>query len=231
MAIEVPANRVSSYLEHLPAIFQQDADEQGVNFIGRFLLAFEMILSGLGDPDHPGLEEIIDRLHTYFDPGGGKPLGDPNQAPAQFLEWLASWVALTLRADLDERRRRDFIARAVPLYRLRGTKQGLEEYVSIYTRLAATINEMNTPFQIGAHSTIGVDTLLDGGGPHFFRVLIRLPTPDPGQVRYHREVVTAIVDMEKPAHTYYALDVETPTLQIGDHSTVGVDTLLGPSPG
>jgi len=56
----------------------------------------------------------------------------------------------------DERRRRDCIARAVPPYRLRGTRQELGEYVSIYTGLAATINEMNTPFQIGAHSTTGV---------------------------------------------------------------------------
>ena len=84
MAIEVPANRVSSYLEYLPAIFQQDADEQGVNFIGRFLLAFEMILSGLGDPDHPGLEEIIDRLHTYFDQVAENPLVTPARRRSSF---------------------------------------------------------------------------------------------------------------------------------------------------
>jgi hypothetical protein len=140
-------------------------------------------------------------------------------------------VALTLRADLDELRQREFIARAVALYRLRGTKQGLEEFVRIYTRLGATVDELNTPFQIGVHSTIGVDTLLDGGAPHFFRVLIRLPTPEPEQLRRQRQVTTAIIDLEKPAHTYYELDVETPTLQIGVHSTVGVDTLLGPLPG
>ena len=38
----------------------------------------------------------------------------------------------------------------------------------------------------------------------------------------------AIHSMEKPAHTYYALDVETPAFQIGIHSTVGIDTLLSP---
>jgi hypothetical protein len=62
-------------------------------------------------------------------------------------------------------------------------------------------------------------------------VLIRLPTPEPEQLRRQRQVTTAIIDLEKPAHTYYELDVETPTLQIGVHSTVGVDTLLGPMPG
>lgn len=211
----------SSYLQNLPAIFSEDP------FLGRFLLAFEQVLTGLpglaGREPVPslGLEEIIATIATLF---------DPQETREEFLPWLASWVALGLRADLDELRQRDFIARVVSLYRLRGTKQGLEELVRIYTRLGATVNELHTPFQIGVHSTIGVDTLLDGGAPHFFRVLIRLTTPDPEQIRQHRQVVTAIIDMEKPAHTYYELDVETPTLQIGVHSRIGVDTLLGPSP-
>ena len=42
----IPPRRVSSYLEHLPAIFQQDADAHGMTFIGRFLLAFEQTLNG-----------------------------------------------------------------------------------------------------------------------------------------------------------------------------------------
>ena len=233
--------QASRYLDYLPAIYQQDAQIGQPNFLGRFLLAFEQVLTGLGDVDVPGLEEILDGLvdpvsgeiqlagiQRYLDPGPNLP--DHARAPAEFLEWLAGWVALVLRTDLDELRQRDFIARAVSLYRLRGTKQGLEEFVRIYTRLGVTVNELNMPFQIGVHSTVGVDTMLDGGAPHFFRVLIRLPTPNPEQIRQHRQVVIAIVDMEKPTHTYYELDVETPVLQIGVHSTVGVDTLLGSSP-
>jgi phage tail-like protein len=233
--------QASRYLEYLPAIYQQDAEVGHPNFLGRFLLAFEQMLTGLGDINEPGLEEILDGLvdpvsgatrlagiHRYLDPGPNLP--DHEHAPAEFLEWLAGWVALTLRADLDELRQRDFIARAVSLYRLRGTKQGLEEFVRIYTRLGATVNELNTPFQIGVHSTIGVDTLLNGGAAHFFQVLIRLPTPDPEQLRRQRQITTAIIDLEKPVHTYYELDVETPTLQIGVYSTIGVDTLLGPLP-
>ena len=234
--------QASRYLEYLPAIYQQEAEVGRPNFLGRFLLAFEQMLTGLGDSNEPGLEEILDGLvdpvseatqlagiHRYLDPGPKLP--DHERAPAEFLEWLAGWVALALRADLDELRQREFIASAVSLYRLRGTKQGLEQVVRIYTRLGVTVNEQNTPFQIGAHSTIGVDTILDGGGPHFFRVLLRLPTPDPAEQRKYRDVVTAIIDMEKPAHSYYnradLLDVQAPALVIGVYSKVGVDTLLG----
>jgi P2-related tail formation protein len=247
MAENERPGQASSYLDYLPAVFQQDAGPGQTNFLGRFLLAFEQVLTGLGDVAAPGIEEILDGIvdpdsgkwrraafQRYFSPWPYLPEGDRSgaaddfRAPVEFLEWLAGWVALTLRADLDEERQRDFIARAVSLYRLRGTRQALEEFVRIHTRLGVTVNELHTPFQLGVHSTIGVDTVLDGGAPHFFRVLIRVPVTDPEQIRTYREIATAIIDMEKPAHTYYELDVETPILQVGIHSTVGVDTLLGP---
>lgn len=198
-------DRVSRYLDFLPAIFRQDA------FLGRYLLAFEKTLSGL--------EQQLDSIHHYY---------DPEKTPVEFLEWLSGWVALSLRADWDERRQRDFIAGAVSLYRLRGTKQGLEALIGIYTRLAPAIDELNAPLQIGVRSTIGKDTILDA--PHFFKVTIRLGDPNPEERKRMTEVATAIIDMEKPAHTRYALLVETPTLQIGIHSTIGVDTLLSPRP-
>ncbi len=231
--------QMSAYLDYLPAVFREDAGADGPNVLGRFLLAFEKVLTGLGDVDEPGLEEKLEGItdpvsgavrlggvQRYFDPGPSLP--DEQRAPREFLDWLARWVGLSLRADLDELRQRDFIARAASLYRLRGTRHGLEEVIRIHTRLGATIDEMNTPFQLGVHSTVGVDTILDGGGPHFFKVLVRLSAPDPEERRKLQEIVSAIIDLEKPAHTHYRLEVETPTFQIGIHSTVGVDTLLGP---
>src|SRR6476469_7082701 len=77
----------SSYLQYLPSIFSEDP------FLGRFLLAFEQVLSGLagakGEP-HEGLEETIAGIATLF---------DPNETREEFLPWLAGWVALSLRAD------------------------------------------------------------------------------------------------------------------------------------
>jgi phage tail-like protein len=235
---EARPTQLSSYLLHLPAVYREDVDEGQPEFLGRFLLAFEHVLTGLGDPDAPGIEEhlegIVDPvsgirrlagLERYLVPGPELP--DPHRAPAEFLPWLAGWVALSLRADFDELRQRDFIARAVSLYRLRGTRRGLELFAGIYTRLGVTIDELDTPFQLGRHSTVGVDTILDGGAPHFFRVLVRLPTADPAELARQRRVVIELIDAEKPAHTHYAVDIQTPTLQIGRQSTVGVDTLLG----
>jgi phage tail-like protein len=232
----------SSYLAYLPAIFQTPGPEDSPgapSFLGRFLLAFEQVLTGLKDVEEPGIEELLDGIlpsgpgsaalagvQRYFDPGPGLDVPESLRAPGEFLEWLAGWVALTLRADVDEQRQRDLIAQAVSLYRLRGTKRGLEEMIRIYTRLAPTIDELNTPFQLGVHSRIAVDTWLDGGAPHFFRVVIRLSTLDPARV----QVVRSIIDMEKPAHTFYYLEPQIPTLRIGVTSRIGVDTLLSPPP-
>lgn len=214
----------SGLLEYLPSIYHED------EFVGQFLSAFEKVLLGRDDGDDigsPGLEQTIGNIASLFTPRA-QPPDLPDETPADFLTWLSGWVALTLRADLDELRQRDFIARAVSLYRLRGTKRGLEELIGIYTRLGVTIWEPSDALQVGAHSTVGVNTVIGGGTPHFFRILIRLATTDPQTIKNQVQVVTDIVNMEKPAHTHFILDYETPQLQIGDTSRVGVDTLLAP---
>jgi phage tail-like protein len=222
------SGRASSWLEHLPAVFrEEEGGEPG--FLGRFLLAFEHVLTGVGDPDDPGLDERLDRVPEYF---------SPELAPSDFLDWLAGWVGLTLRADLDagegaggrREQARGLIADAVPLYRLRGTRRGLEELIRrLAGGLSPTITELSVPMQVGVASRIGVDTRVDGGPPHFFHVLLRLPHPDPAQRQRAEALVRAVLDVEKPAHTRYQLDVATPAMRIGTQSTIGVDTLLSPS--
>jgi phage tail-like protein len=228
----------------LPAVFQEDREGGSPNFLGRFLLGFEQVLLGLDAAEGAGLEETIARIYRYFEPGVAPAAGETapaadEMAPKEFLRWLAGWVALTLRGDWDERRQRELIANAVQLYRRRGTKRGVEEFLQIYTRLGAKIVELPPPLQVGVHSRVGVDTIVDGAGPFFFQVEIRLPEPprrdsdqqgiEPSVIKSQRAVAQAIVDLQKPAHTFYSLNVITPTFQVEVHSTVGVDTLVGHS--
>ena len=221
--------RSSSYLDQLPALFQED---DTARFLGRFLLAFEHVLTGLGDIDDPGMEELLDGavnldegrvlagIERFFDPGlrdQGSMLGPEQRAPAEFLEWLARWVAVSLRGHMSEVQRRETVARAVPLYRKRGTREGLEQLVAIQAALRATVTDASTP---GAED-------LSGRGPHFFHVQISLPSGTIEQRRRQREIVEEIVDAEKPAHTWYELEVIEPELQVGVTSRIGVDTLIG----
>lgn len=223
MAIDV--NQVSRLLDNLPAVLQEDREGRAPNFLGRFLLGFEHLLLGVGEAGDPGFEETIAHIYRYFEPGAA--LADDERAPAEFLQWLGGWVALTLREDWSELRRRDLIAKAASLYRLRGTKRGVEEFLRIYTRLGVNIDELDTAFQVGVQSTIGKDTRIGGAMPFSFRVHVFLAAANLKEMSAQRAVAHAIVDLQKPAHTTYSLTVDTPTLRVGVQSTVGVDTLVG----
>lgn len=249
----VTENQVSSLLDYLPAVFQEDREPGKADFLGRFLLAFERILLGLGETSstvpQPGLEEIagggsirfsgssttasLTGLQRYFESGFvgvNKFLPESECVPRDFLPWLAGWLALTLRKDWGDERdeivQRELIAKAGRLYGLRGTRQGLKEFLEIYTRLGVVIDEEETPFEVGV-SRVGVDTRLDGGAPFYFQVRVWLPELDLELKRKHQEIATAVIELQKPAHTFYTLTIDTPILQVGVHSTVGVDTLLG----
>ncbi len=220
----------SEYLNYLPAIFQ---DDDASPFLGYFLLAFEKILHGLPeDAAHPqerGIEQVLDHIHDYF---------NPQRTPDSFVPWLGQWVALSLRDDWSMAEKRRFIQRVVPLYRKRGTLDGLKQMLLTYLNAqvydAALISEdelvqirvWDHPMQLGVKSQLGEDTILGEPTPHYFEV--RIIMTDPTFVNYQRKeaIARAIIDQEKPAHTSYKLIVETPTMQIGRFSTIGFDTLI-----
>jgi phage tail-like protein len=238
--VAVSETESSSYLAWLPALFQEDPDAR--EFLGRFLLAFEHVLTGIGDPHDPGLEEYLDGVGSgegrragaerYFDPGLRPDRARAQaleSAPEGFLDWLSTWVALTLRADVGEELQRELIAKAIPLYRARGTPDGLKELIRIYTGMGVTITEFRGDFQLEQSSQLDVDTILGGGTPFYFHVAVALPkgTRSAEEIRALRSQLTHIIDAEKPAHTYYNLDfTDFPTMQIDVSSTIDVDTLL-----
>jgi phage tail-like protein len=231
---------LSQYLDDLPAIYRQDATGGRPDFLGRFLLAFEHVLTGVGDVSRPGLEEMLDGIvaengtvrlagaHRYFTPGPAED--DAERAPAELLEWLSGWVALTLRDDWNEEERRRILAEIVPSYHQRGTPGGLKQVLAAFTGVspgAITLSELVPSFQLGVTSTLGRDTALGIVLPHYFQV--RVLAPGTKDLARRRMVLQAIIDMEKPAHTYYDLEIQTPTMQVGVASTVGKDTVLGAS--
>jgi phage tail-like protein len=220
------AHSSSSLLEYLPALYREDP------FTGAFLLAFEKMLIGRQDGVEfrdvgvkfpaKGLEESIAGIATYF---------DPKQTPEEFLTWLSSWTAFSLRVDLDLTKQRDFIANIIRLYRWRGTKANLQRLLEIFIDGTPIVTEpTGDEFQIGVHSTIGKDTYIGGSPPHFFHVTISLPKATPEVQKRKMATAHALVELEKPAHTHYKLDVIFPGLQIGVHSRVGIDTIIGTEP-
>lgn len=222
----------STYQSYLPAGLQPDP------IIQAFLLAFEQILTGerLPAPAPQGLEEMIDRLPTYLIPmaPAGVAQLEHERAPGEFLPWLASWVALSLRDDWSADTKRAFIQRIVPLYTKRGTKDGVREMLELYVSEGKSLN---SNVSTSASKSVEIFELVQPA--HYFQVTIRLPNRD--DLERKRSIARTILDQEKPAHTFYRLELLFDTMRLitpEDESDpnskglrLGINTLLGTESG
>jgi phage tail-like protein len=206
----------SSSVKFLPALFRGPGEE--VLFFERFLKIFEAVLTGTGDTEVTGLSEVLSAVHEYF---------LPDTAPKEFLDWLASWLGLALKEDWSEEKKRKIIGKIVPLYRIRGTKRGLQEFLKIYVDGDVSIVDGVSPLQVGIHSTVGQDAVIGGLPPYFFYVNLNLAVAELKTRQRKIKTINEIIGAEKPVHTDYLLTIKSPTMQVGVNSTVGRDTLLG----
>lgn len=124
-AVRIYAPRFS-YLDHyLPELYHEteygpQADKQGTatgaDFLQRYLCLFESLLTPI--------EDKVAAAHVVT---------DPQSAPPEALDWLASWLDLTMLPGLPEARRRRLLTEATRLYRRHGTLPGLTLALDIAT--------------------------------------------------------------------------------------------------
>ena len=194
---ETPA--ADLFVTHLPALYQEQDP------LRAFLAPFESILLG-GTPrlasEPAGLRETVRALPELL---------DPLKTGEEFLPWLASWVALTFRADLPAERMRLLIAHAGSLYAWRGTRKGLDDLLSIVTGDAqVTITEPEiVTLTVGVQAVIGSTTRLGRDLPYYFRVFVvsMSVATDDAALESFESLVRDTIEIGKPAHTYYTLDV------------------------
>ncbi|MBL8057283.1 MAG: hypothetical protein JNK29_11320, partial [Anaerolineales bacterium] len=154
-ALSVAVAAQGRYIKHLPALYQE-SDE----FMGRFLMLFESFWAPI--------VERIDQIPSYFDPG---------TAPPDLLPWLATWVNLTLDERWPEAKRRRLLRAAVSLYRRRGTRAGLQDYLEIFAdRRPRIVEHGGQNFRLGAGGRLGRELALGTANqPHTFTVVLPLP--------------------------------------------------------
>lgn len=195
----------SSYAKYLPAAFNTGAEKDD-GFRGRFLAVFERFLTGMETPedlpDGPSRSfgRILEAISQYF---------HPETTPGDFLDWLAAWAGLVLKQDWELSQKRQVIAGIIPLYRLRGTKRGIEEYLKLYLGAAEAaqvkIIEEMAALQVEVTATVGVDTIIDGLPPYFFIVDLAALAGETQELYKKINIIQELVDLEKPAHTYYRI--------------------------
>jgi phage tail-like protein len=160
----------------LPAIYQES--DFGMRFIG----ALEELL----DP----IVAVLDALPAHF---------DPDHAPRDILNLLASWLGADLDEGQDMRHQREMVRRAADLGRKRGTVSGLE--------LALKLSFPDVPLRIEDQG--GVRWSLDQrpveAPPPSFVVYCDKPIPESTQAGIAR-----CIEQHKPVGTAYRLRVKAP---------------------
>lgn len=231
-------------LELLPEVYRQDP-----GFLGRFLAPMQRLLDELAEEIEVGLPELFDLEAT---PPAVVARNHPQDRVAELtfrcLAFLAGWVGLALRPpparSVDWNR--GFLLRALPLLPLRGTLPGIDgllrawladdiidpspgPQVLLITDLSPHVNGGESAFQLGATSTLGVDTVA-GSGPDSYLVVDLVVRPDLPLLRHPvgvdslRLAALALLDAERPAHVHGELRIRGHTMQLappGDPATWG----------
>lgn len=223
----------ATYLRYLPAVYQED--EQSRDFLERFLSLFETFFAET--------EGRISHLARYFDV-------DSSLASGDFLRWLASWLSISEDKSWNEEQLRELVRRAPALYKHRGTREGLEAIIEIFTGERPLIVEhfqsvcaqppvAERTAAAGAlsQSARGLEEIyrsLYGTDPYCFCVLLkpyRVETLGGRKVvrrlsEAERQSVRRIVNAEKPAHTCAGLLALQPWIHLDMHTYLGVNTYL-----
>ena len=187
----------SLYLDFLPDLYRE------VDFVGRLLKVFEMAF----EPD----VRTLDGLWAYL---------NPRLAPAGMLPFLAHWVGWPLSSDLTLDQQRDLIARALEIYRWRGTQRGLRLSLHLATGLpldtaageepAIAIQETFGSGLVLGETHLGPEAIIGGTKPFHFHVTLRQP-PD---FALDEALIRKTIEREKPAFCTYELAILAATARL-----------------
>ncbi|GAA2493720.1 phage tail protein [Winogradskya humida] len=131
---------------------------------------------------------VLDNLDAYFRPG---------VAPADFVDFLGSWVGVEAGMVADEFRR-EAVATAVAVHQRRGTRAGLAAAVRLAFGVEPEITESGAT--VWSARPLGPFP----GSPRA-QLAVALRVPDPSSVDVAR--LAAVVAASRPAHLPYTVAV------------------------
>ena len=216
------------YSRFIPSIYKEAGNE--ASFMERYLKIFEDILRGINPERMEESSDRLDMISGLFHPGFTflfdentrdfiLPIDDQHNKKFrdffsidldEYLVWFAGWMALSLKENWDRQTRREILSKIFPLYKIRGTKKGLEEYLKLctgYNGYGVEIIDDVKPFQVGRTSHVGKDTTVGGLPPDHFIVNLTIQKSD-NSVPDNREMIEELINMEKPVHTTFKLNIK-----------------------
>jgi phage tail-like protein len=220
-------------MRRLPNVFSLDPTEE--SFLHRYLALFD---GTLHDLDQRALLRDL--------------LLDPHSTPEEALSWLASFVGLVLDERWPVAARRQLLAEAATLFRLRGTVGALSRYLQLYLGVVPVIVEhyrlrglggpvlsastdpgqltrsvLGFGFRVGGavgDAEVDADAADDSFRTHAHRFSVLIPRLlDPVE----EQVVRLILDRERPGHTAYELCTVDAGMRVGRSMHLGLTSVIG----
>lgn len=194
-----------TWIEYMPEIYQKE-DTNG--FLQRYLGIFQTLYEDLNEQIYGVAQNL-----------------DMETADREYLEWLAGWLDIDDSYIWSEKQLRELLKNAVSLYKRRGTRQGLIDFITLYTG--------ETPFVVENHQ---LNLLLNnreryekmcslyGGSSYSFSVLVREEVLHSLQ---EQKTLIKIIEDVKPAHTELELVIIKPYLFLDKYSYLGINSVMG----
>ncbi|HLP58692.1 MAG TPA: phage tail protein [Candidatus Deferrimicrobium sp.] len=199
LAIEA---RSPKFANSLPGIYHEEAEKKHSPLWTLLLLIEDNFAS---------IANILDKIDTYFDTWQA-PAGNTADEP-DFVSWLGTWVGLVPETEWPEAKRRFVLGTASDLHKYRGTVTGLRCMLALYFGINVQIDEWAWPdsMQVGVMNTSGIDTRIHVpyNINHCFTVTWK-PSPEEKGPELTQKIarIRAMIDREKPAHTFCYFNVE-----------------------
>ena len=194
-----------SWISYLPEVYQAN-DEN--HFLERYLAMFQTL--------YEDLNREIERMPLLF---------DVDTAEMKVLQWLAEWLDISGSYMWSQEQLRTLLSRAVELYKNRGTREGILEFIRLYTGSDAYLVEYHHVSEFmkqGDQKTLL--TRLYGLNPYVLTVILRkeaVPTQKEYKslIRVMKEVIPVQMELN--------LVVLEPYIFLGGHTYLGINSKLG----
>jgi len=193
-----------SYLRYLPAVYQEDG------------------------PSRDLLERFLSLPETFMTELDGQIASSPrwldvDATAGDYLRWLAAWIGVAADPGWPEDKLRSLIKGMPEIHRKRGTKDGLERLIRLYTGEAPIIVENYKLQDIVDPDAKRTYVELFGDDPYRFSVLLM---PEQLSGLGELETVKRMIAHDQPAHTVADVTWLQPWIYLGGYTFMGVNTVL-----
>lgn len=191
-----------SWLSYLPQIYSDESE-----FLEKYLAVFQTV--------HEDIESIIDQMAEIY---------KPETTKSSFLEVLNEWLPIDGFSFWNEGQKRQLLSQYRDFNRLRGTKEGILKYVSLYTDSEAYIVEYKDFKGLkdsGEHTRLYERLYTDS--PYGFTLLVR------GESLKNRKQIQALEAIMKeiiPAQVTYKIARLSPYMVLGDYTYLGINSSI-----